>query len=151
MPGVAGRSGGSNIKRPESKLGRPNAAADAAPGFTRIYASDFPEPSIPKPKSTWAPAARLVWDSMLESPTKIFAESSDYAFLYVTCEAIDSMAKGKVKYSAGQLASVHGMMRDLGMTEQHRRQAKMLIDRTPPPAALAPVSQIEDARKAFEE
>lgn len=151
MPGVAGRSGGANIKRPESKLGRPNAAAEAAPGFTRIDASDFPEPSVPEPKKTWSAAARLVWDSMLESPTKLFAESSDYAFLYVTCEAVDAMSRGQRKYSAGQLASVHGMMRDLGMTEQHRRQAKMLIDRTPPPAALAPVSQIDAARKAFEE
>lgn len=151
MPGVAGRSGGANAKRPETKLGRPNAAANATPGFTRIDASGEPEAVIPEPKKTWSAAARLVWDSLLASPTHIFAESSDYAFLYVTCEAVDAMSRGERKYSAGQLASVHGMMRELGMTEIQRRQAKILIDRTPPPVALAPISQIDAARRAFEE
>lgn len=149
MAGVAGRSGGSNAKRPEAKLGRPNGAGDASPGFTRIDASDEPPPVVPEPAPGWSKAAQLVWDSMLTSPTRVFAESPDWAYLYLTCEAVDRLAAGG--YKAMALTAVQAMMRDLGMTEIQRRQAKLLIDRTPPPPKLAPVSQIDAARKAFEE
>lgn len=148
MAGVAGRSGGSNAKRPEAKLGRPNTAADATPGFTRIDASGEAPPIIPEPEAHWHKSARLVWEAMTTAPTRVFAESPDWAYLYLTCEAIHQLAENG--YKAMALTAVHSMMRDLGLTELQRRQAKLLIDRTPAPPKLAPVTQIDAARKAFE-
>lgn len=147
MSGRAGRSGGGNVKRPEEKLGKPTKAAAAMPGFDRIDASDQPAPVIPEPEEYWHRAAKVVWDAVLNSPTKIYAESTDYASLYLLCEAVHAMAIGG--YKAMALSAVHAMMRDLGMTEIQRRQAKILIDRREPEVELAPVSQIDDARKHF--
>lgn len=147
MAGVAGRSGGRNAKRPEAKLGHPKTAAGAAPSFDRIDASEHPEAHIPEPNPEWGTAALLVWESVIDSPTKIFAESSDYAYLYIVCEAVESMAESG--YKGIQVQAVNSMFSNLGMTEIQRRTAKILIDRTPAPPELAPVSQIDDAKRHF--
>lgn len=144
MAGVKGRTGGHNIKRPEAKLGRPNYAKDVHPGFDRIDASGMAEPVVPTP-GDWGLAANQFWVAALESPHHIFAESIDYANLWLLCDVIDECSKNG--YRAGQLAIVHAMMSDWGATEIQRRQAKILIDRTPPAAELAPVSQLDDARR----
>lgn len=147
MPGRAGRSGGSNVKRPEEKLGKPTKAASAMPGFDRIDASHTPAPVIPEPPEHWNTPARMVWDAALSSPTKIYAENLDFAFLYVFCEATHRLHEDG--YKAMALSAWHSMARELGMTEIQRRQAKILIDRKEPEVELAPVAQIDDARKHF--
>lgn len=146
MAGISGRSGGQNRKRPEAKLGNPNHAKSVMPGFDRVDASSEPLPIIPTP-GDWDVAALQFWAAVLESPTRIFAESVDYAYLWIVCAAIDQCAKSG--YRAGQLQALQTMMSDLGVTEIQRRQARILIDRTPPPAALASVTQLEDANKLF--
>lgn len=147
MAGVAGRSGGRNAKRPEAKLGHPKTAQSAVKDFDRIDASDEPEAFVPEPNPNWTKAALLVWESVIASPTKIFAESTDYAYLYIVCEAVEQMAENG--YKGIQVQAVNSMFSNLGMTEIQRRAAKILIDRTPAPVELAPVRQIEDARKHF--
>jgi hypothetical protein len=147
MAGVAGRSGGRNAKRPEAKLGHPKTAANAATSFDRIDASDHEEAVIPEPNPEWGTAALLVWESVVNSPTKIFAESSDYAYLYITCEAVNSMAESG--YKGILVQAVNSLFSNLGMTEIQRRAAKILIDRTPAPPELAPVAQIDDAKRHF--
>lgn len=150
MPGVPGRSGGTNIKRPEEKLGRPTTAADATKNFDRIDASDHPAPVIPEPSPEWDTAARQVWDSVVNGPqAQVYGESVDYAYLWIVCAAVDKMAT--TGYRAGQLAAVHAMLRELGMTEIQRRQAKILIDRTEPEVELAPVRHIDRAKDLMSE
>lgn len=146
MAARAGRSGGHNAKRPENRLGKPRQAQTAMPGYDRIDGSDH-EPTVPEANPEWATAANLVWNSVLESPDSMLMTSKDFAYLYIACESITSMAISG--YKAMALQAVQAMMRDLGMTEIQRRQAKILIDRTPAEVEMAPVSQIEDARKHF--
>jgi|SRR5215217_1181154 len=145
MAGVVGKSGGKNLKRPEAKLGRPNNAKSAMPGFERIDASDEAPARIYDPDPAWAVPALQVWDAYVTGPQRVFAESVDYAYLWIVCATID--ACHKTGYKGAQIMVIQSMMSDLGMTEIQRRQAKILIDRTPPPIELAPVMQIDAAKK----
>lgn len=144
MAGVAGRSGGKNIKRPGAKLGNPNHAQGTQPGFTHIEAYGDPEPVIPMP-GKWSTAAMQMWTSLLEAPNiRAHEESSGYAYLWLACDMLDVCVKSG--YKGVQMAEVLKMFSDLGATEIQRRQAKILIDRTPPKTEIKLLPQEEEAK-----
>lgn len=121
----------------------PNRSSDLAPGSERARKSRGTDQitkakagavSIPDADPEWARAARMMWDSMLESGGSAFFESSDYATLYLICDQIDYLYRqnkdGSTKNRSPEMfKAILAGLGNLLATEGDRRKLRIELER----------------------
>jgi hypothetical protein len=102
--------------------------------------------TIPEPHDDWCDAARLIWDSMLESGGAAYFESSDYAVLYLVCDQIDHLYQQGGRRSPEYLRVIMQALGTLLATEGDRRKLHIELEKTDDGSAtiLASVDSLFD-------
>ncbi|WGX94518.1 hypothetical protein [Nocardioides sp. L-11A] len=117
----------------------PNRTEDLTPagerkrkqrGTTTVRGKSNPA-TVPVPDPEWSKAARMVWDSMLESGGAAYFESSDYAVLYIVCDQIEHLYQQGGRRSPEYLRVIMQALGALLATEGDRRKLHIELQKAP--------------------
>ncbi|MGJ9412381.1 hypothetical protein ACHAAC_06690 [Aeromicrobium sp. CF4.19] len=87
--------------------------------------------TLPEPDPQWCTAARMIWDSMLESGGAAYFESSDYAVLHLTADQIDHLYQQGGRRSPEYLRVIMQTLGSLLATEGDRRRLRIELQDAP--------------------
>lgn len=141
MPGVAGRSGGHNIKRSDQKLGRPHHAQDDPRSIVDKPTASGPaeQPALVFPGGDKPlTMVRELWDSMRTSGFHEYYTDADwrgaivllYQLQQILKEQISLAERGKGAISPMKTAELRSIMGDLMVLESARRRLRIEVQRS---------------------
>lgn len=158
MPGVPGRSGGSNRKRSEQKLGHAKAAQSVLDHHGTVdkpEAGPVDQPELVFPDfddgSPWVPSivTRDLWDSMAVSGFHEYYTMADWSAARAELMVVDGCIRDMLNHngalSSMKAAEMRSALGELMVFESARRRLKIEVQRhkdtVAPLAAVAPIDR----------